>query len=75
MSGTSVDADGRSDSISLAFDGRSGWFNPHDFDTSPSSSNAWFDNSTYSIRQPHTTEVLEGNLSAQRSLQSGTMAT
>ncbi|MEE2812087.1 MAG: hypothetical protein VX320_02600 [Candidatus Thermoplasmatota archaeon] len=75
MSGSSVDADGRSDSISLAFDGRSSWFNPHDFDTNPSSSNAWFDNSTYSIRQPHTTEVLEGNLSSQRSLQSGTMAT
>ena len=75
QSGTSTDADPRSDSLTLAFDGRSNWYNPHDFETAPSSSSAWFDNSTYSIRQPHTTEVLETNLTAQRSLQAGTMAT
>jgi len=74
-SGTSSDSDSRSDSVTLGFDGRSNEFVPHDFDTAPSSSSAWFDNTSYSIRQPHTTEVLEGNLSSQRSLQSGTLAT
>ncbi|MDP6906859.1 MAG: hypothetical protein QF440_05525 [Candidatus Thalassarchaeaceae archaeon] len=44
-------------------------------ETNPSSSSAWYDNATYSIRQPHTTNVSESRFSTQRSLQSGTMAT
>ena len=73
--GTPISIDTRGESVTLSMKDRSNWFEPHDMETVPASSNAWYDNSTYSIRQPHTTNVSETRFSSQLSLPSGTMAT
>ena len=73
--GDAVSVDTRGDSVTLSMKDRSNWFEPHDAESVPASSNAWYDNATYSIRQPHTTNVSENRFSSQLSLASGTMAT
>ncbi|MEC9089919.1 MAG: hypothetical protein VYC11_00960, partial [Candidatus Thermoplasmatota archaeon] len=73
--GTDTFTDTRSDSVSLAMKEASSWFQPHSQNALSSSGTAWYDNSTYSIRQPHTTNVSENRFSAQLNLPAGTMAT
>ena len=73
--GTNTFTDTRGDSVSLAMKDASSWFQPHDQSALSSSGTAWYDNSTYSIRQPHTTNVSENRFSTQLNLPSGTMAT
>jgi len=73
--GSALSIDTRGESVSLSMKDRSNWFEPHDSETTPASANAWYDNATYSIRQPHTTNVSETRFSSQISLPSGTSAT
>ena len=73
--GDAISIDTRGDSVTLSMKDRSNWFEPHDAESVPASSNAWYDNATYSIRQPHTTNVSETRFSSQLSLASGTLAT
>ncbi|MDP6899234.1 MAG: hypothetical protein QGF94_00145 [Candidatus Thalassarchaeaceae archaeon] len=73
--GTSTYTETRGESITLAMEDSEEWFVPHDQSSTSTSASAWYDNATYSIRQPHTTNVSESRFSAQRSLSSGTMAT
>jgi len=73
--GTPTSTDTRGESVTLSLMDSQNWFEPHDLDTNPASSNAWYDNTTYSIRQPHTTNVSETRFTSQLSLPSGTTAT
>ena len=73
--GTPIAIDTRGESVSLSMKDENNWFESHDMESEPASSNAWYDNSTYSIRQPHTTNVSETRFSSQLTLPSGTMAT
>ncbi len=73
--GTSIDVDPRQNQLTLAMGDSEEWFIPHDLNSQSSSSTAWYDNGSYSIRQPHTTNVSESRFSSQRTLQSGTAAT
>ena len=73
--GTPIAIDTRGESVTLSMKDENNWFESHDMESEPASSNAWYDNSTYSIRQPHTTNVSETRFSSQLSLPSGTMAT
>ena len=73
--GTPLSIDTRGEAITLALKDTQNWFEPHDSDSIPSSANAWYDNTSYSIRQPHTTNVSETRFSSQLSLPSGTVAT
>ncbi|MDE0574105.1 MAG: hypothetical protein OSB32_00780 [Candidatus Poseidoniales archaeon] len=73
--GTPILIDTRGDSITLSPKDTQNWFEPHDYDSNPSSANAWYDNTSYSIRQPHTTNVSETRFTSQLSLPSGTTAT
>ena len=73
--GDAISIDTRGDSVTLSMKDHSNWFEPHDTESVPASSNAWYDNATYSIRQPHTTNVSETRFSSQLSLASGTLAT
>ncbi|MEE2759252.1 MAG: hypothetical protein VYA86_04660 [Candidatus Thermoplasmatota archaeon] len=67
--------DNQGDSVTLSMEGSETWFDPHDTGTSPDSTSAWYDNTSYAIRQPHTTNVSETRFSSQISLPSGTLAT
>jgi len=73
--GTPIDVDQRQNQLTIAMANSEEWFIPHDLDSQSSSSTAWYDNGSFSIRQPHTTNVTESRFSAQRTLQSGTGAT
>ena len=73
--GTPISMDTRGESVTLSFKDSQNWFQPHDSDSAPASTNAWYDNTSYSIRQPHTTNVSETRFSSQLNLASGTMAT
>ena len=73
--GTPIAIDTRGESVTLSMKDENNWFESHDMESEPASSNAWYDNSTYSIRQPHTTNVSETRFSSQLTLPSGTMAT
>ena len=67
--------DTQGDSVTLSMKDSENWFESHDLEASPSSTTAWYDNASFAIRQPHTTNVSETRFSSQRSLASGTMAT
>ena len=67
--------DSQGDSVTLSMKDSQNWFESHDLESSPASSSAWYDNTSYAIRQPHTTNVSENRFSSQISLPSGTMAT
>jgi hypothetical protein len=73
--GTPTATDARGDDVTLAFADSQNWFQPHDLESASTSASAWYDNASYSIRQPHTTNVSESRFSSQRNLASGTMAT
>ncbi|GIS43305.1 MAG: hypothetical protein Ct9H90mP16_03750 [Candidatus Poseidoniales archaeon] len=73
--GDSDYVDTQGDSVTLSMKDSETWFESHDLDASPSSTTAWYDNASFAIRQPHTTNVSETRFSSQRSLASGTMAT
>ena len=73
--GTPTGADARGDDLTLAMADPEDWFEPHDLDGEATSASAWYDNASYAIRQPHTTNVSESRFSSQRSLASGTTAT
>ena len=66
MDGTSGLTDSRSDSLTLAPSQMNNSFIPHGLDDVASeNSDAWFDNGTYSIRQPHTSNSTENLFSMQ----------
>ena len=73
--GTPISMDTRGESVTLSFKDSQNWFQPHDSASAPASANAWYDNTSYSIRQPHTTNVSETRFSSQLNLASGTTAT
>ena len=73
--GTPISIDTRGESVTLSMKDSGNWFEPHDAESIPASASAWYDNATYSIRQPHTTNVSETRFSSQLSLASGTTAT
>jgi len=73
--GTPTDTDARGESVTLALQDNQEWFEPHDLDAASTSATAWYDNTSFSIRQPHTTNVSEGRFTSQRSLPAGTGAT
>ena len=50
--GTPIAIDTRGESVTLSMKDENNWFESHDMESEPASSNAWYDNSTYSIRQP-----------------------
>lgn len=66
MEGTSSATDSRSGDLSLAFSNRSTIFFPHGYDEiADSASDAWLDNGSYAIRQPHTSNSTENRFSQQ----------
>ncbi|HJL97059.1 MAG TPA: hypothetical protein QF401_02800, partial [Candidatus Poseidoniaceae archaeon] len=66
MEGTSSATDSRSGDLSLAFSNRSTIFFPHGYDeVADSASDAWLDNGSYAIRQPHTSNSTENRFSQQ----------
>ena len=66
MSGVSGLTDSRSESLTLAPSQLNNSFTPHGLDDSVNeNSDAWFDNGTYSIRQPHTSNSTENLFSMQ----------
>jgi len=68
-SGTPNAVDPRGDDVTLAMQNADASFVAHDLDSTSSSASAWYDNASYSIRQPHTTNSSEARFSAQRSIQ------
>ena len=64
--GTTSATDARSGDLSLAFSNRSTTFFPHGYDElENSASDAWLDNGSYAVRQPHTSNSTEGRFSQQ----------
>ena len=70
MAGDSVDTDSRSDSISLGLASSTLNFSSHQIDETPTSGNAWNDNGSFSIRQPHTSNASETRFNPQRTITS-----
>lgn len=65
--------DDRSGDLTLAMDNRSILFDPHGNDAIENvNSNAWLDNGTFSLRQPHTSNATESRFSQQVSKTSTT---
>lgn len=66
ISGSSSATDARSSELGLAFSNRSTTFFPHGYDeVEHTSSDAWLDNGSYAIRQPHTSNSTESRFSQQ----------
>tara|TARA_B110000483_G_scaffold24056_1_gene28268 strand:- start:2449 stop:7851 length:5403 start_codon:yes stop_codon:yes gene_type:complete len=66
IEGTTSATDARSGDLSLAFSNRSTSFFPHGYDELENpASDAWLDNGSYAIRQPHTSNSTEGRFSQQ----------
>jgi hypothetical protein len=64
--GTTSATDARSGELSLAFANRSTNFFPHGYDElENSASDAWLDNGSYAVRQPHTSNSTENRFSQQ----------
>jgi len=69
--GESGAVDARSDDLSLAMSQVEEDFIPYEIDTTAvSASTSWYDNSSYSIRQPHTSNSTESRFSTQIKLSS-----
>jgi hypothetical protein len=69
--GESSAVDARSDDLSLAMSQVEQEFIPYDVDTTAlSSSSSWYDNGSYAIRQPHTSNSTESRFSNQIKLSS-----
>ena len=66
IEGTTSATDDRSGDLSLAFSNRSDTFFPHGYDEHENpASDAWLDNGSYAIRQPHTSNSTESRFSQQ----------
>ncbi|MDE0870261.1 MAG: hypothetical protein OSA21_08120, partial [Candidatus Poseidoniaceae archaeon] len=66
IEGTTSAADARSGELGLAFSNRSTSFFPHSYDELENpSSDAWLDNGSYAVRQPHTSNSTESRFSQQ----------
>ena len=66
MAGLSSSVDARSGDLSLAFSNTSESFFPHGYDEiTDSNSDAWLDNGSYALRQPHTSNATENRFSQQ----------
>ena len=66
IEGTSSATDARSGELSLAFSNRSTSFFPHGYDELENpASDAWLDNGSYAVRQPHTSNSTESRFSQQ----------
>ena len=64
--GQSSSADARSGDVSLAFDNTDEVFFPHGYDeVTDVNSDAWLDNGSYALRQPHTSNATESRFSQQ----------
>ncbi|MDP7042899.1 MAG: hypothetical protein QF807_02670 [Candidatus Thalassarchaeaceae archaeon] len=70
MSGTTVDTDKRSDSVSLGIDTPSHNFSTHGVNDESTSGGAWLDNSSFSIRQPRTSNASETRFTPQTTISS-----
>ena len=66
VAGQATDMDDRSGDLTLAMDSISEAFYPHGFDEAADpQSDAWLDNGSYALRQPHTSNATEGLFSQQ----------
>ncbi|HIH82429.1 MAG TPA: hypothetical protein HA340_00625, partial [Candidatus Thalassarchaeaceae archaeon] len=70
MSGTTIDTDKRSDSVSLGIDTPSYNFSTHGVNDESTSGGAWLDNSSFSIRQPRTSNASETRFTPQTTISS-----
>ena len=70
MSGTPIDTDQRSDSVSLGIDAPSYNFSTHGVHDESTSGGAWLDNSSFSIRQPRTSNASESRFTPQTTISS-----
>ncbi|MEC7390566.1 MAG: hypothetical protein VX655_00605, partial [Candidatus Thermoplasmatota archaeon] len=75
MSGESNSVEPRSDDLSLGFDNPETSFVPYDIDSTPTSGDAWYDDASFSIRQPHSTNASESRFSQQRSMSTTSVGT
>ena len=66
VAGSESNVDDRSGDLTLAMDSISESFYPHGFDEEADlNSDAWLDNGSYALRQPHTSNATEGLFSQQ----------
>ena len=66
MDGVSSQVDARSDDLTLGFDSGGMEFSPHGLDEEIlTGSDAWLDNGSFAIRQPHTSNSTEVRFSNQ----------
>ena len=73
--GQSGAVDSRSDDLSLAMDQVAHDFIPYDVDSSTSSaSSSWYDNGSYAVRQPHTSNSTENRFSNQMKISSTSLS-
>ena len=70
FSGSAIDTDKRSDSVTLALDSPSYNFSSHGVNDESTSGAAWLDNSSFSIRQPRTSNASETRFTPQTTVTS-----
>ena len=75
MSGESNSVDARSDDLSLGFSNPELDFIPFEIDSTSTSGNAWYDDGSFSIRQPHSTNASESRFSQQRTVSASSVGT
>ena len=75
MSGESNSADPRSDDLSLGMLNPDLDFIPYEIDSTSTSGDAWYDDGTFSIRQPHSSNASEGRFTPQRSTSTSSVGT
>ncbi|MDP6857183.1 MAG: hypothetical protein QGH13_06605, partial [Candidatus Thalassarchaeaceae archaeon] len=75
MDGESNSVDSRSDELSLGFSNPDLDFIPYEIDSTSSSGNAWYDDASFSIRQPHSSNASEGRFTQQRSFAASSVGT
>ena len=75
MSGESNSVEPRSDDLSLGFNNPETSFVPYSIDSTLTSGDAWYDDASFSIRQPHSTNASESRFSQQRSMSTSSVGT
>ena len=75
MDGESNSVDPRSDDLSLGFSNPDLDFIPYEIDSTSSSGSAWYDDASFSIRQPHSSNASEGRFTQQRSFAASSVGT